>query len=65
MSLASKLDGQEPKSGNGFRYSTVQVQNGSEREIKGRVQRQAGETARRDRPSPAARPTSSCCRRLP
>src|SRR4029453_13605229 len=43
MSLASKLDGQEPKSGNGFRYSTVQVQNGSEREFKGRVQRQGGE----------------------
>ena len=43
MSLASKLDGQEPKSGNAFRFSTVQVQNGSEREIKGRVQRQAGE----------------------
>ena len=37
MSLASKLDGQEPKSGNGFRYSTVQVQNGSEREFKGRM----------------------------
>src|SRR4029079_15701570 len=43
MSLASKLDGQEPKSGNGFRYSIVQVQNGREREFKGRVQRQAGE----------------------
>ena len=43
MSLASKLDGQEPKSGNAFRYSTVQVQNGSEREFKGRVQRQGGE----------------------
>jgi hypothetical protein len=43
MSLASKLDGQEPKSGNAFRYSTVQVQNGSEREFRGRVQRQAGE----------------------
>ena len=43
MSLASKLDGQEPKSGTAFRYSIVQVQNGSEREFKGRVQRQAGE----------------------
>jgi EipB-like len=43
MSLASKLDGQEPKSGNAFRFSTVQVQNGSEREFKGRVQRQGGE----------------------
>jgi hypothetical protein len=43
MSLASKLDGQEPKSGNAFRYSTVQVQNGSEREFKGWVRRQGGE----------------------
>lgn len=43
MSLASRLDGQESKGGNAFRYSTVQVQNGSEREFKGRVQRQAGE----------------------
>src|SRR6201999_4183002 len=43
MSLASRLDGQEPKSGNAFRYNTVQVQNGSEREFKGRVQRQGGE----------------------
>lgn len=46
MSLASKLDGQEPRgeprSGNAFRYSTVQVQNGSEREVKGRVHRQGG-----------------------
>jgi EipB-like len=40
FSLASKLDGEEPKSGNAFRYSTVQIQNGSEREFKGRVQRQ-------------------------
>jgi hypothetical protein len=43
MSLASRLDGQEPRSGNGFRYSAVQIQNGSEREVKGRVQRQGGE----------------------
>jgi hypothetical protein len=43
MSLASKLDGQEPRSGNGFRYTTVQIQNGSERAFKGRVQRQGGE----------------------
>jgi hypothetical protein len=43
MSLSSRMDGQEPKSGNAFRFSTVQVQNGSEREIKGRVQRQGGE----------------------
>lgn len=43
MSLASKLDGHEPKAGNAFRYTTVQVQNGSEREFKGRVQRQGGD----------------------
>jgi hypothetical protein len=44
MSLASKMDGDEPRNGNGFRFSTVQIQNGSQREIKGRVQRKAGET---------------------
>ena len=43
MSLASKLDGREPKSGSAFHYSTVQVQNGSERDFKGRVQRQGSE----------------------
>jgi len=43
MSLASRLDGQEPRTGSAFRYSTVQVQNGSEREFKGRVQRQGGQ----------------------
>lgn len=43
MSLSSRMDGQEPRSGNAFRFSTVQIQNGSEREIKGRVQRQGGE----------------------
>jgi hypothetical protein len=43
MSLASKMDGDEPRNGSGFRYSTVQIQNGSQREIKGRVQRKAGE----------------------
>jgi hypothetical protein len=43
MSLASKMDGEEQRNGAGFRYSTVQTQNGSQREIKGRVQRKAGE----------------------
>ena len=43
MSVSSKMDGQEPKSGNAFRFSTVQIQNGSERELKGRVQRQGKE----------------------
>ena len=43
MSLASRLDGLEPRSGSGFRFTTVQSQNGNEREVKGKVQRQAGE----------------------
>ena len=43
LSLASKLDGEEPRNGNAFRYDTVQIQNGSERAFKGRVQRQGGE----------------------
>jgi len=42
MSLASKLDGEETHGG--FRYSTVQIQNGNERESRGRVQRKSGET---------------------
>ena len=41
MSLASKLDSEETR--NAFRYGVVQTQNGSPREIKGRVQRQGGE----------------------
>jgi hypothetical protein len=39
MNLISKLDGQEQRSGNDFRFRTVQSQNGSERETKGRVRR--------------------------
>ncbi len=42
MSLASRLDSEETR--NAFRYGVVQTQNGNPREIKGRVQRQAGET---------------------
>ena len=41
MSLASKLDSEETR--NAFRYGTVQIQNGSQRDVKGRVQRQGGE----------------------
>jgi hypothetical protein len=41
MSLASKLDGQESRGG--FRYGVVQIQNGGQREIHGKVQRQHGE----------------------
>jgi len=43
MSLASKMEGDEQRNGNGFRYSTVQIQNGSQREFQGKVQRKAGE----------------------
>jgi hypothetical protein len=44
MILASKMEGDEQRNGNGFRYSTVQIQNGSQREFQGKVQRKAGET---------------------
>jgi len=44
MSLASKMEGDEQRNGNGFRYSTVQIQNGSQREFQGKVQRKGGET---------------------
>ncbi len=43
MSLSSKLDAEESRSGNNFRYRAVQVQNGNSRETKGRVQRAGGE----------------------
>jgi hypothetical protein len=41
ISLSSKLDGEETR--NGFRYSLGQVQNGAQREVKGRLQRQGSE----------------------
>ncbi len=43
MRLASTLDGEETRSGNRFRFSTRQSQNGSEREARGRVERRDGE----------------------
>ena len=42
MSLASKLDSEETR--NAFRYGLVQTQNGNPRDVKGKVQRQGGET---------------------
>jgi hypothetical protein len=42
ISLASKLDGEEALSGNSFRFRTLQSQNGSERETRGKVQKLAG-----------------------
>lgn len=44
MSLASKLDGEETHGGGAFRYRTLQIQNGAEREVSGRVLRSGGET---------------------
>ena len=42
ISLTSKLDGEEALSGNSFRFRTLQSQNGSERETRGKVQKLAG-----------------------
>lgn len=39
MNLSSRLDAEERRNGSALRYRVVQVQNGSTREIKGRVQR--------------------------
>ncbi len=55
MSLLSKLDGEEQRSGNGLRYRTLQVQNGNERETRGKVQR-AGKELRADIVSPNGPP---------
>lgn len=43
MSLSSKLDADEARSGNSLRYRIVQIQNGNTRETRGRVQKAAGE----------------------
>jgi hypothetical protein len=39
LNIASKLDGEEPRVGDAFRYRTLQSQNGTERETHGKVQR--------------------------
>jgi hypothetical protein len=44
INVASKLEGEESRGGGAFRYRTLQTQNGSERETRGRVQRTGGET---------------------
>lgn len=44
FSLGSKLDANEALAGNALRYRTVQVQNGVERETRGKVQRTEHET---------------------
>ena len=43
MDLASKLDAEEPRAGDAFRFTTLQVQNGAERETHGKVQRAGNE----------------------
>lgn len=43
ISVASKLDAQETLRGSALRYRTVQVQNGAERETRGRVERSGQE----------------------
>ncbi len=52
ISVASKLDADEALSGNALRYHTVQNQNGSERETRGKVQR-SGKEMRVEIASPA------------
>ena len=52
ISLASRLDAEEALSGNILRYHTVQTQNGTERETRGRVQR-SGKEVRAEIVSPA------------
>jgi hypothetical protein len=39
LNLLSKLDSEEQRSGNGLRYRTLQIQNGNERETRGKIQR--------------------------
>lgn len=51
INLVSKLDSEEQRSGNGLRYRTLQVQNGNERETRGKVQR-AGKELRAEIDSP-------------
>ena len=51
LSLQSKLDSEELRSGNAFRFHTLQTQNGNEREVRGKVQR-AGKELRAELVSP-------------
>lgn len=56
ISVASKLDGEESKGGNMFRYRAVQIQNGTERETKGRVERTGKEVRAEIVPSSSPAP---------
>ncbi len=44
FNLTSRFDGEESRSGNTFRYRTVQIQNGVERTTRGVAERLDGET---------------------
>jgi hypothetical protein len=44
FSLTSRLNGEESRSGNSFRYRTIRIQNGVERTTRGEVERLDGET---------------------
>ena len=56
ISVGSKLEGEESKGGNLFRYRAVQTQNGSERESKGRVERTGKEVRAEIVPSSGPNP---------
>jgi hypothetical protein len=45
VSLASRFNGDEDRNGNVFRYHNVQIQNGAERDTRGKVRRIDGETS--------------------
>ncbi len=42
LSVASKLDGEEPRNGESFHYRVVQIQNGAERKTHGKVEQSDG-----------------------
>ena len=39
VNITSRMEGEEPRGGGGFRWRTVQVVNGTERKVQGTVQR--------------------------
>ena len=62
LSLASKLEGEESRSGGAFRYRTLQIQNGVERETAAASIAPAAKPAPRSSPQ---RPRNSSCRGPP
>ncbi|MBS0547103.1 MAG: DUF1849 family protein [Proteobacteria bacterium] len=53
ISIASRLEADEASSGNALRYRTVQTQNGTERETRGKVQRSGAREVRAEIVTPA------------